>query len=917
MFTKSWIPSFGPTPILPRWVLLATLFASALASHAQGGDNGIHVADAKVYDDRQLTIMMDSLNKSLQGISFINQGSLATALGNIQGYQNTDSSFSAFANGAVGPQAAAVFANNLPAAANATPPTAITPTSPTFTVNVNPPLTTTTGTTAPAAASPTGYGPAVPTLPTLQTPPTFNPQFGPSSSDLLTDETNLTYQIFNLSMLLNRSLTDRIVYDSSHNEPRLQAVVGFDIDLEPNNHAQGAVAVVEIAASMRNCPQPPEKDPPYCDSSVKPQVVAMMPEQGSHNAAALSQKANAFGGALAAQVFSVGLAAQKRSQTFYLYRDIDTLSFQKTDPNSGALRFGWEFRPVLGRPTVEAGLRHMIAVLSLPASDTGDNGSPALQIVVTTHWERYDSKAQTKTMAPQFCLFSCVDEGLRSKNAQILTVPKTYEQYALGPEISNVKWVATDSGNGVAIITGSNFFPGTTVRLGNKTYTGNSDGLTLKSDKELELSVPISAAVTGGVISGRYGIAKPLVSNDAVLSSRQIVLKSVSAYPEGPDDIQLTAKLIVYPPHIPDQPYISCTYNSNTKKWSLVNDAKHPLAVDGNGDPQSIETIPQVNPATFEEQINSPRLLLNGIPVTGPTLLSWYNRVTRKCDDESPPGSLPLDIEAIVPAKDLKGSTIVTVVFPFEGDRWTQHGIYYQPAINIARIGSSDIPKLIITSNNPGDFLCKDWRVQLDQCEIPVIPDCSAAEPCKAPPADKEDKQGKQSADVSGPAPFTPVLHCIDAGRLNKLALDISSKQLAKYKQLLLVHHMDKAPASCDREHPTDIDETRLGDIPEAKVKPQAPAITKGPTPPSVQQYTSQAIKLEGTHLDQIKTVLFDQTKLAIVNQDAGSLTITIPLSMTKRPANHDQIELLSDQNDPVPFNLDVTANPASTRKEK
>jgi hypothetical protein len=38
---------------------------------------------------------------------------------------------------------------------------------------------------------------------------------------------------------------------------------------------------------------------------------------------------------------------------------------------------------------------------------------------------------------------------------------------------------------------------------------------------------------------------------------------------------------------------------------------------------------------------------------------------------------------------------------------------------------------------------------------------------------------------------------------------------------------------------------------------------------------------------------------------------------MTQKPASHDQIQLISDQNDPVLINLDVTANPAAPKKER
>ncbi len=156
----------------------------------------------------------------------------------------------------------------------------------------------------------------------------------------------------------------------------------------------------------------------------------------------------------------------------------------------------------------------------------------------------------------------------------------------------------------------------------------------------------------------------------------------------------------------------------------------------------------------------------------------------------------------------------------------------------------------------------------------------------------------------------------MDAVGGSKLSLDISATQLKDYKQLLLVHRLSQSTAACGVQL-TNIDDTRLGAIPDAKPKPPAPSITKGPQPASVQQYSSQTIEIDGTNLDQIKTVLFDKTQLKIVNQDAGSLIISIPRSMTQKPANHDQIQLISDQNDPVLINLDVTANPSAAKKEK
>ena len=123
------------------------------------------------------------------------------------------------------------------------------------------------------------------------------------------------------------------------------------------------MAVVEVTATVTSCGSLKK------ETCIRGELalVSLMPEEGSHNAATLSQKASGFSGAAAAQVFSVGYAAQKRSQVFYPYRDMDTVSYQRTNVAANTLPFGWQFRPVLGRRTVTPGMRHMMAVLALPS----------------------------------------------------------------------------------------------------------------------------------------------------------------------------------------------------------------------------------------------------------------------------------------------------------------------------------------------------------------------------------------------------------------------------------------------------------------------------------------------------------------------------------------------------------------------
>jgi hypothetical protein len=479
--------------------------------------------------------------------------------------------------------------------------------------------------------------------------------------------------------------------------------------------------------------------------------------------------------------------------------------------------------------------------------------------------------------------------------------------------VEGVIWAPTDIANGVAIVKGSNFFLGTTVRVGNKTYTGNNDGLTLKSDKEIELSLPVSAAVGRGVLSGRYGEAVPLENHGWDRYSRGFDWVDVKVYPEGPDAAQVIARLIVYPPSVEGKPKISCA--SGPEASFPVDQNGNPIPVDKKGIPQNLADLPQVNRTEFVRAISHPWLFLNGVPIATATSLLW-NPIGnfKSCEDGFPPGSNLLNVDAIVPAKDvLKGSPVITVAFPFEGGDWMQSGIYYESALNITRAGSADIAKLIIASNNPGDELCRGWSVQLDQCEVSTRPgNPNACKPwSKSKQVDKPAKkeghgEKKKTSTEKETVPIQPVVSCISDIQQRTLSLDVAAAQIKNYKKLVLVHREDNG-----------IDKTRIGTIPDAKYKPPAPKITKGPEPASLQQYSSQTIELDGTDLDQIKTVLFDKTELKIVNQDAESLIINIPRSMTQKPASHDQIRLISDQNDPVLINLDVTANPAAPKKER
>ena len=338
--------------------------------------NGISVGLPKVFDNRTLTLQLEKLKQQLgqqqtqNGV--IDLKSVAAALNNLQGLSQQETSTALSVTG------------------SPTPATSLTNTLNTGNVDKNgnplPNTTTTQNKTTTSSVTPTA--PAFDSFASL--PAGFNPTFGSSASDLLNDQMNLSYQIVNLQMLLDRALSDRIYPQSSGGGTRLQTVLGFNVSLDPPRTANDAVAVVEVTLKS--------------DSEGDISLVALMPQEKTYNAAALSSKSNAYSGAAMAGAFQVSGGVRKRSQVFYLYKDVDTLSYERMTPD-GSIVFGWMFRPVLGRRSVTPGFKQLFAVLALPRTDCidpakdtppkDDDCAVKMTPIVRTYWKKYDRNTQT------------------------------------------------------------------------------------------------------------------------------------------------------------------------------------------------------------------------------------------------------------------------------------------------------------------------------------------------------------------------------------------------------------------------------------------------------------------------------------------------------------------------------------------
>jgi len=468
--------------------------------------NGISVGLPKVFDNRTLTLQLEKLKlqldqqQSQNGV--IDLKAVAAALSNLQGLTQRETSTALSVTG------------------SPTPATQLTNTLNTGNVDTNgnplPNTNTTQNQVTNASVTPTA--PAFDSFATL--PTAFNPTFGPSASDLLGDQMNLSYQIVNLQMLLDRALSDRIYPQGSGGGTRLQTVLGFNVTLDPPRTANDAVAVVEVTLESN----------PKGDLS----LVALMPQEKTYNAAALSSKSNAYSGAAMAGAFQVGGGVRRRSQVFYLYKDVDTLSYERMTPD-GSIVFGWMFRPVLGRRSVSPGFKQLFAVVALPRTDCADparDDACAVKVTPTvrTYWKKYDRNTQTGFRK---------EEANRARDAWYglsmgLAKPQlfshagyqNYREYGtvrvgatgeyqrqLTPTVTRIEWRPTGAKTTTISVKGDNFFTDTQVLLGDTKYSEAAGNMAIKSDQGFELASTLDQVASGsGVIEGRYGLSTPLVN---------------------------------------------------------------------------------------------------------------------------------------------------------------------------------------------------------------------------------------------------------------------------------------------------------------------------------------------------------------------------------------------------------------------
>lgn len=287
--------------------------------------------------------------------------------------------------------------------------------------------------------------------------------------DTLQEQTQLTYEMFNISMLLERSITDRIVNlqptdeDSLSFAPRQTIVLEFPITIDrpkPN-------CVAEVSITMKNAAD-------RGITSDGPRVVAMMPKARTYNTATMTSSVKGFSFGTVFDVVGLNIGSQNANAKSYIARDVDTVAFSNTERTKDSVTFKWQFRPTLNRKLIEPGTREVFVVLSIPQDQTGIGKILESSTSVDPGQDKknifYKGCFKVNTCWRPYCLTNGevgekkyeLDPPLES----IVVRSAPVRDDSLKPFVTDVDVADAGDGNLVATVRGANFFDGTVTSFG-------------------------------------------------------------------------------------------------------------------------------------------------------------------------------------------------------------------------------------------------------------------------------------------------------------------------------------------------------------------------------------------------------------------------------------------------------------------
>jgi hypothetical protein len=407
---------------------------------AQSDYHGITVGLAKVYDNRSLSLMLEQLREQLRTLQTLDSKKVAAGIGTQQAGEIKETSVAAGAGKAEDKS---------------------------------------------EKESPDG-----------KSSDPASPQVSERALDLLADQVNLSYDIFNLRLMLERAISDRIMTDAQGNPAsRVQAVVGFPISIDARAFAAGCAAVVEVELTAQR---------PLS-------LVAMFPQEETRNASITSGSRVNLSGSAKASGVPVSAGYQRSQSSHAIRREADTVALELPSGNKNKVIFAWEFRPTSGYPSVAPGTRQMLAVISMSEPDGEvftSNECVDVSVSIRSYWRRFHVASQTLSnwSGWRVLLTNAPTEAKWQAQPDIHALLTEAIVRSLAPPTYNdIQWNQVGYQTAVVIVTGKNFFSGTSVVIGDKTLDRPENGLVIKSEKSLHITIPLSALTHEAVLNGRYG----------------------------------------------------------------------------------------------------------------------------------------------------------------------------------------------------------------------------------------------------------------------------------------------------------------------------------------------------------------------------------------------------------------------------
>jgi hypothetical protein len=435
--------------------------------------HGILLSPPKVYDDYYLRTLLANLQNSLASMKVLDQGTLLSHVGNVQGADLRQSSFAIQGSGP-----------STPGVSTFTPAPGVQPFS-----STGSPTTTTPGTTTTTASN-------TPTVPTPTAPALTMPSnLAVGSLDTLNEEMQLASEITNLQLLLGGALSDRLQKGGG---TKTTFTLGFPITIQPpsfeDKHHKNRIAEVEVSVCA---PTDGKTDPPS--------IVTLLPRERTYDVAGLVDKSflGSLSGVLGG-VFSIGGSWFWSHQTFYLVQQQQTVAVQRASRsgsefngrcqgNSSATTFAWQFRPVLGQEYVRPGTTQTFVQLAIPGTSAvaPHTTKPVAVACVRVGWRATHDKLNR------------VSDTLDDERVACFDVPAL----SVAPTINAVS--VTDIGGGlVSVMVAGDFLPGVAVRIG-RTILSPTMGA---NDNSIIFTAAAQDLLAGGAFAvGSDGEEKPII----------------------------------------------------------------------------------------------------------------------------------------------------------------------------------------------------------------------------------------------------------------------------------------------------------------------------------------------------------------------------------------------------------------------